>query len=61
MEELENIKKWFNLNELSVNVDKTQCILFHGYMKDMKLSVKLDSKVITQTNTLKLFRNYIGF
>ena len=53
-QELWNIKKWFDLNKLSMNVEKKQCILFRGHMNNVEISVKLNGMNITQTDTLKL-------
>ena len=48
-EELSNIKRWFDLNMLSMNIDKMQCILFRGHLNNAKIYVKLDSVDIMQT------------
>ena len=33
--ELDNIQEWFNINRLSLNVQRTKCMIFHNYQHDV--------------------------
>ena len=67
--ELNEIAKWLKVNELTLNVDKTQCMLFTRKRCKAKLIIKIENSSITQvTKTnfrdhnkweMKLERSYI--
>ena len=52
--DLHNLSQWFKGNKLSLNVKKTESIIFHSSSKktDHSLRLKLDGKRLTQTNTV---------
>ena len=57
-EELNKLFIWLNVNRLSLNIDKTKCIIFHPYNKPMKdhITIKINNKVIDQKEYIK----YLG-
>ena len=57
-EELNKLFIWLNVNRLSLNIDKTNYIIFHPYNKPMKdhITIKINNKVIDQ----KEFIKYLG-
>ena len=57
--DLKNLSQWLKANKLSLNVTKTELIIFHTSSKktDHSLKLKLDGKRLTQTDTVK----YLGF
>ena len=56
--DLKNLSQWLKSNKLSLNVTKTELIIFHSVSKktDHSLKFKLDGKRLTQTDTVK----YLG-
>ena len=56
---LKDVKTWFNLNNLSLSIGKSSCVLFHGIKQDPKLNfqgLKVGREVIPRTKCVK----YIG-
>ena len=56
--DLKNVTNWFNANKISLNVSKTELILFKSKMKklDFDLKLKLDGKILHPTKSVK----YLG-
>ena len=56
--ELHKLYLWLNINRLSLNIDKTNYIIFHPYNKPMKqhTAIKINNKVINE----KEFNKYLG-
>ena len=52
-EELNEIVKWLKVNKLTLNVDKTQCMLFTRKKCNTKLSIKIENSFITQVTKTK--------
>ena len=54
--ELDNLQQWFSCNKLSLNAEKTQCILFSKPTDERVLTVnlKLNDKHVKQYNFVKL-------
>ena len=52
---LAKLTKWFRLNKLSLNVNKTNYILFHTHQKKLLTQIKLtiDNITIEQTDKIK--------
>ena len=48
--ELRNVKKWLDANKLSININKTNYIIFHSPQKPIPphTSIKIDKKRITR-------------
>jgi len=60
--ELKLAIKWMNLNKLSLNVDKTNLILFHSKYKKLdlkKFSIKLNGKKLLPVDFVKYLGMYI--
>ena len=58
--ELLLISKWFKLNKLSLNIKKTNYILFHGIGKKIDISglhINIDSLIIEQVDKTKICRS----
>jgi hypothetical protein len=54
--ELNNISNWFKLNKLSLNIDKTNFMIFknkHSNKPDIDVTIKIDNKVINKVSTTK--------
>ena len=56
--ELKNIFLWLNVNRLSLNVSKTNFIIFHPYNKPLKqhITLKINNKAIMEKDSIK----YLG-
>ena len=56
--ELHQLCLWLNVNRLSLNIDKTNYILFHPYNKPMKehITIQINKKAIKETEFIK----YLG-
>ena len=56
-EELNKLFIWLNVNRLSLNIDKTNYIIFHPYNKSMKdhITITINNKVIDQKEFIKYF------
>ena len=56
--DLKNLSQWFKANKFSLNVTKTELIIFHSSFKktDHSLKFKLNGKRLTQTGRVK----YLG-
>ena len=62
--ELEKVDKWFKANKLSLNLEKTNYILFCSKHKtifshDHKLSVNIDNQSITRVSSAKFLGVHI--
>ena len=57
-EELKKLNSWLNLNRLSLNVSKTNFIIFHPYNKPRKhhITLKINRKAINEKDHIK----YLG-
>ena len=57
-EELKNLTLWLNVNRLSLNISKTNFVIFHTYNKPLQYNVtlKMNKKAIVQKNNIK----YLG-
>ena len=57
-EELNKLFIWLNVNQLSLNIDKTNYIIFNPYNKPMKdhITIKINNKAIDQKEYIK----YLG-
>ena len=57
-EELKNLTLWLNVNRLSLNISKTNFVIFHTYNKPLQYNVtlKMNKKAIVQKNHIK----YLG-
>ena len=51
--ELEEIVKWLNINKLSLNVNKTQCMLFTRKREKRKVNIKIEDQNIEQVSKTK--------
>ena len=58
MNELRKLHKWLMVNRLSLNIDKTNHIVFHPYNKPLKhiITLKFHKKAILEKNNIK----YLG-
>jgi len=56
--ELKELHIWLIVNRLSLNIDKTNFVIFHPYNKPLKhnITLKIQKKAITQKNSVK----YLG-
>ena len=56
--ELKQLYLWLNVNRLSVNVSKTNYIIFHPYNKPLKqhITLKINNKAIIEKDNIK----YLG-
>ena len=56
--ELHKLYLWLNVNRLTLNIDKTNYIIFHPYNKPMKkhITIKMNKKAIEE----KEFIKYLG-
>ena len=56
--ELNKLSLWLNVNRLSLNIDKTNYIIFHPYNKPAKhhITIKINKKAINE----KEFIKYLG-
>ena len=56
--ELEKLYLWLNVNRLSLNIDKTNFIIFHPYNKPLKqhVTIKINKKAINEKESIK----YLG-
>ena len=56
--ELDKLFLWLNVNRLSLNIDKTNYIIFHPYNKPVKehITIKINKKAISE----KEFIKYLG-
>ena len=56
-EELQKVDEWMRANRLSLNVEKTNCMLFtHSRVDGNAVIVRLGNKVIIQVKVSKIFR-----
>ena len=56
--ELQKLYLWLNVNRLSLNIDKTNFLIFHPYNKNLKqhVTIKINKKAIKE----KEFIKYLG-
>ena len=56
--ELKKLYLWLNVNRLSLNVSKTNYIIFHPYNKPLRkhITIKINKKAITEKDHIK----YLG-
>ena len=56
--ELNKLYLWLNVNRLSLNIDKTNYIIFHPYNKPIKqrITIKINKKAINEKDSIK----YLG-
>ena len=56
--ELKKLYLWLNVNRLSLNIDKTDFIIFHPYNKPVKqkITIKINKKAINEKENIK----YLG-
>jgi hypothetical protein len=60
--EIEKLYNWFCLNKLSLNTNKTNCIIFHAQNKilpDTKYPLKINNKNINEVDCIKFLGIYI--
>ena len=55
--DLKNLTNWLNANKISLNVDKTEMIIFRPTKQslDCQLKLKLNRKRLHQTSSVKCF------
>ena len=60
--DLKNLSQWLKANKLSLNVTKTELIIFHSSSKktDPSLKIILDGKRLIQTDTVKYLGVLLG-
>ena len=53
--ELNKLYLWLNLNRLSLNIDKTNFIIFHPYNKPVKqqVTIKINNTAINEKEYIK--------
>ena len=53
--ELNKLYLWLNVNRLSLNIDKTNYIIFHPYNKPMKqhITIRINKKAIKEKECIK--------
>ena len=56
--EFDKLYLWLNVNRLSLNIDKTNFIIFHPYNKPLKqhVTIKINKKAINEKEYIK----YLG-
>ena len=56
--ELTKLYLWLNVNRLSLNIDKTNYLIFHPYNKPMRqqITIKINKKAIKEKDCIK----YLG-
>ena len=56
--ELDNLYLWLSVNRLSLNIDKTNFVIFHPYNKPLKynVTIKINKKAISEKKSIK----YLG-
>ena len=54
--ELNKLYLWLNVNRLSLNIDKTNFIVFHPYNKPISITIKINNKAIIEKEYIK----YLG-
>ncbi len=56
--EIKKIHKWLQVNKLSINIDKTNCMIFRSKKKHKapKLNIAIDGKILEMVNQTK----YLG-
>ena len=52
-EELSEIVRWLKINKLTLNFDKTQCMLFSNKKCSTNLNIKIEGTTIAQVNKAK--------
>ena len=52
--ELEEIVKWLKINKLSLNVNKTQCMVFTRIGEKRKVTIKIEDQNIEQVSKMKI-------
>ena len=52
-EELSEIVRWLKINKLTLNVDKTQCMLFSNKKCSTNLNIKIEGTTIAQVSKAK--------
>ena len=53
-QDLKNLSQWLKANKLSLNVKKTELIIFHPKL-DYSVKFKLNSKILNPISTVKYF------
>ena len=53
--ELRNVKKWQDANKLALNIDKTNCFIFHSAQNPLNdsINIKIGSQYVKQTKYVK--------
>ena len=54
-----NIMDWFKANKLTLNLDKTECLIFHPSGKAMKIELNLGEVKIHSVETVKFLGMWI--
>ena len=59
--ELNKLNLWLNVNRLSLNIDKTNYIIFHPYNKPTKkrITIKINNKAINEKKSLNIWEYYL--
>ena len=52
-EDLTRLSNWFKANKLTMNVDKTVCVLFQKNNKKESIKLKIDSMLLSNANEVK--------
>ena len=52
-QDIMNIMDWFRANKLTLNLNKTECLVFHPSGKSSKINLKLGSETIHSTDSTK--------
>ena len=53
--ELRHVKKWLDANKLALNIDKTNCVIFHSAQNPINdsINIKIGSQYLKQTKYVK--------
>ena len=54
-----NIMDWFRANKLTLNLNKTECLIFHPSGKPIKIELKLGNELISSVETTKFLGMWI--
>ena len=59
--ELKRVKCWININKLSLNIDKTNFVIFHSVHKALRLQIviKIGKSHIRQTKYVKFLELFV--
>jgi len=57
--DLQNISEWFKANKLSLNISKTNYIIFSQHHIDTNIPLQIDSKQISKVNSVKFLGLYL--